>query len=348
MPVTDFTTEQVTAAERFPLWGDVTCQSHARCLLRSADKDDFLARMRLLDLGEIQLSALAFPHLQVARPSRLIRQGDPERYLVNCISGGDGSVSTSGSGSTDTGTTFRAGDVVMLDTSRPYWGDFNGLPDRWSHLVIQIPHTLVPLPEREVRRLLAVPFPAGGGMGGTFRRWLADLTQRADEFTPEDLPTLASVTTDLLTCLLARSLDAETAVAPESRRSALRVRVRDFIGRNLADPSLSPAGIAAAHHISVRHLYTLFEEDGTTPAAWIRARRLEHCRRDLADPALRHRPVHAVAARWGFTDPAHFSRIFRAAYGLPPRDWRQYACGDEPVQSPTSTVQKLARNSGAR
>ncbi|MFE0422923.1 hypothetical protein [Streptomyces sp. NPDC058953] len=30
-------------------------------------------------------------------------------------------------------------------------------------------------------------------------------------------------------------------------------------------------------------------------------------------------PVQAIAARWGFTDPAHFSRLLPAAYGTPPR-----------------------------
>jgi AraC-like DNA-binding protein len=46
------------------------------------------------------------------------------------------------------------------------------------------------------------------------------------------------------------------------------------------------------------------------------------CRRDLLDPALRDRPVSAIAARWGITDPAHFSRLFRATYGVPPSEYR--------------------------
>jgi AraC-like DNA-binding protein len=58
-------------------------------------------------------------------------------------------------------------------------------------------------------------------------------------------------------------------------------------------------------------------------AAWIRERRLERCRRDLLDPVLAERPVSAVAARWGLTDPAAFSRLFRAAYGVPPLEYRR-------------------------
>jgi AraC-like DNA-binding protein len=57
-------------------------------------------------------------------------------------------------------------------------------------------------------------------------------------------------------------------------------------------------------------------------AGWIRERRLERCRRALLDPALRHWSVSAIAAHWGFVDAAHFSRVFRAAYGLPPAEYR--------------------------
>lgn len=32
--------------------------------------------------------------------------------------------------------------------------------------------------------------------------------------------------------------------------------------------------------------------------------------------------MSAIAARWGLVDAAHFSRLFRAAYGLPPTEYR--------------------------
>jgi AraC-like DNA-binding protein len=66
-----------------------------------------------------------------------------------------------------------------------------------------------------------------------------------------------------------------------------------------ADPTLTPAMIAAAHHVSVRYLYRLFETEQSRVAAWIRQRRLERCPRDLLDPALRTQPVSAIAGRWG-------------------------------------------------
>jgi AraC-like DNA-binding protein len=71
----------------------------------------------------------------------------------------------------------------------------------------------------------------------------------------------------------------------------------------------------------------------------VRLRRLDRCRRDLLDPALRDRPVSAIAARWGFGDAAAFSRAFRTAYGLPPGEFRlavSVPFGAVPARSATS------------
>jgi AraC-like DNA-binding protein len=49
------------------------------------------------------------------------------------------------------------------------------------------------------------------------------------------------------------------------------------------------------------------------------------CRRDLADPALRHRPITDIAFAAGFNDLSHFSRAYRERYGCAPSDARQIA-----------------------
>lgn len=112
------------------------------------------------------------------------------------------------------------------------------------------------------------------------------------------------------------------AVAAETGQQASLRGVKAFIDGNLGDPRLTPGEIAAAHHISLRQLYRLFTAENSTVAEWIRARRLERCRRELTDPAMADRTIAAVAARWGFTSDAHFSRLFRTTYGLSPGAYR--------------------------
>ncbi|MFD8014916.1 helix-turn-helix domain-containing protein [Streptomyces sp. NPDC058955] len=103
-------------------------------------------------------------------------------------------------------------------------------------------------------------------------------------------------------------------------------RILAHIDDHLAG-DLSPGAVAAAHHISVRHLHALFRETGVTVGDHVRQRRLERIRRDLVDPALAHLPAYALAARWGLGDASHFSKVFRAAFGLSPRAVRDQARG---------------------
>jgi AraC-like DNA-binding protein len=140
---------------------------------------------------------------------------------------------------------------------------------------------------------------------------------------------LGEVALDLAAATLAAQVDAEDQLGPETRRQALLARIEAFIEHNLGDPDLTPTVIAAHHHISLGYLHRLFQPRELTVAAWIRRQRLERARADLADLRLRARPLHAIAAQWGFRHAADFSRAFRAAHGLPPGDYRHQVLSRE-------------------
>lgn len=318
--VIEFSTEVLPVEDRFPCWFEVASQAHMRNWIRSAHQDDFLASMRVLDLGSVQVSRLSYPSLEVRRTNKQVRQSDPEVYQLNLILSGTGGIAQSGREAV-----LSMGTFCLYDSTRPFHGHRSCSPDTPAALTVQFPKALMPLPPRSVDRLTAVTLPGHHGMGAMFARWLTDLVQRADELTPADTPTLATVTVNLLAALCAQHLDTPTTTTPEDRQTVLRARIRDYIQQHLPDPRLTPATIAAAHQISLRHLHRIFDADGMTPAAWIRHHRLEHSRQDLADPRLRHHPVHAIAGRWGFSEKSHFSRAFRTDYGISPKDYRQLA-----------------------
>jgi AraC-like DNA-binding protein len=103
----------------------------------------------------------------------------------------------------------------------------------------------------------------------------------------------------------------------------LGTRIMAFVQQNLTDPGLSPEQIAREHHIPVRQLYKLWMHNELSLSEWIMNERLEGARRAPAAPAAMTATIGAIARRWGFTDPTHFSRRFRGAYGLLPREWRR-------------------------
>ncbi|MGW7521824.1 AraC-like ligand-binding domain-containing protein, partial [Streptomyces sp. NPDC054796] len=130
--MTEFSTESVAAPERFDLFVETTDRSHMPNRLRSDDQDDFRARMRNLDLGEVQISTLSFSHLEITRPAKLIRQSDPEAYQINFFLRQEGILSLA-----TADTMLHAGDLVMMDSSRPYRGEVRAAEGDWSHLTVQ-------------------------------------------------------------------------------------------------------------------------------------------------------------------------------------------------------------------
>ncbi len=93
MLVTELSTASVAAPERFDQFVETTDRSHMPNRMRSDDQDDFRARIRRLDLGELQVSTMSFPHLEITRTAKLIRQSDPEAYLFNYWLRQDGALS---------------------------------------------------------------------------------------------------------------------------------------------------------------------------------------------------------------------------------------------------------------
>jgi AraC-like DNA-binding protein len=325
-----FRTAEVPAPERFPIWRDMMSQMLTPVEVRSERSADFHADLSLTDLGAIQVSRVTCASFEVRRGPKLIRQSDPELYQLSLNLGGRAGVTQA-----DRQAEVGLNQFVLYDTSRPFhaWtaaepGVAKGVTRGVTRGVakgvgVAFPRTLLPLHPNKARQLIARPLPGRDGIGALLAQFVAGLGDSVDRVGLNGRARLSTILLDLLAALLAQQLEAETALPPETYHHALLLRIRAFIQQRLGDRALTPSTIAAAHHISTRHLHRLFHEQGDTVAGWIRAQRLERCRRELADPLLGSRPIHVIAARWGFIDAAHFNRVFRAAYGQSPAAYRR-------------------------
>jgi AraC-like DNA-binding protein len=215
---------------------------------------------------------------------------------------------------------FRVGqgDFFIEHSSRPSWHAHPAA----QIVTVSFPRAMLPLPPNQVAKLAGMGFPGGHGVSALVSTFMRRLPRHLDDPGGATGARLGTTGVDLLTVALADRLDQLNGTSSEARQRTLLPRIYAFIEEEMADPALSPSTIAAAHHISVRYLYRLFQEQGRSVAGWIRQRRLERSRLDLLDPALADRSIGATAARWGFANDAHFNRVFRAAYGLPPGEFR--------------------------
>ncbi|MCR6482529.1 helix-turn-helix domain-containing protein [Amycolatopsis sp. OK19-0408] len=277
----------------------------------SAGGDGFRGRIRSSAADEVQVSEVtASPHV-VERTPALIARGERRYYKLSLVLAG-----TSLLVQDDREAILRPGDVALYDTHRPYSLVFE---EDFRTLVVMFPQRLIDLPAELVGRLTAVRMSGKEGVGNVVVPFLAQLGGNLDQLAGPAGARLAHSAIDLLATLVATELD----LAHTDPHHELMRRIRAHIDANLPSADLSPARIAAEHFISTRHLHGLFQEQGTTVAGWIRTRRLEHCRRDLLDPVHAGRPVAAIASRWGFVDAAHFSRVFKSAFGRSPSDLRR-------------------------
>jgi AraC-like DNA-binding protein len=152
-----------------------------------------------------------------------------------------------------------------------------------------------------------------------FRAHLAELFKSGEELPSSAQAMLGNATTELFRALVTTAADGHPA--SPGLLDVQYLRITRYVEDHLTDQGLDAEQVAAAHHISVRQVYAVWSANDVPLSQWIIAARLEGARRDLARPSPRHGTVAAVAHRWGFRDSTHFSRRFRAAYGMSPRDW---------------------------
>jgi AraC-like DNA-binding protein len=321
-------TEDLPKAERFEFWHDLMAHTVAPVRVTSDDPAGLRVRMRMTEFGPVQVSSLLVSTCESHRTPRLIRRSAPDTFQLVLTQQGHNVVTQDRKQAV-----LKASDLVLYHTSRPYHVRTTADRDTAQGIMAVIPHNTLPLPLRQLERSTVSTFSGRTGIGGLLCGFLTRLTADADQYQESDGPRLGMILPHLLTALLAHRLEVERALPPETHRQTLLIKVHAFIDQNLSDPDLDPAAIAAACNVSIRTLHRLFETQNATVAEWIRVRRLERCRRDLADPSLNNRPIHSIAMRWGFPDPAQFSRAFRAAYGTSPRGYRRQVSPRPPHRS---------------
>jgi AraC-like DNA-binding protein len=263
------------------------------------DVRGFRAGVVTRDLGPLRLAELVTPEGECFRDARSARAADSElwqvyvetRVQVEAEQGGGTAV-------------LGPSDLVLIDPERPV--RFASTATR--SVTMLVPRRSLRLRPGDVARLAGVRIRGDCGPGALVSSLARDMARSLSGFRAEDAARSAAAVIELVAVTVSAQL-GDSRPAPDE---ALRDRIAGFIEARLADRDLTPAKVAAVHHISVRRLHKLFEEEPLTVAALIRQRRLERCHADLAGS---DRTVAAVAARWGFADPAHFSRLFKAAYG---------------------------------
>jgi AraC-like DNA-binding protein len=143
---------------------------------------------------------------------------------------------------------------------------------------------------------------------------------------------------DLLT-IMADSAQCAGVLLPSSVRQASkrltahqRLLVRHVcraVHARCEDVSLRLGAFAAENAVSVAYLCTLFTQAVGVPfRSYLQAWRMAKVRRWLSESRL---SIKEIAVRVGYNDPNRLRLAFKAATGLPPREWRERRLAEREV-----------------
>lgn len=278
--------------------------------------DDVHTRLDLwgLDRHGTKLMSRTGTGLWLERTARQVRVSDPDRIGLTLLPAGEWTFHQFRTDHAASGTPR----LVLVHQGAAY--DHRRL-GRGTTIAVNVERSVLDVPVDTVIRA-SRNLNEASPLHALVCSYLVSLSRTACD-APASLVHAAATTLHLIRAVICAA--AGDGRQRDSLAASLCERIRMYIEANLTDPDLGPDRIAAAHHISVRHLYSLWRSQDITElslAHWIIRRRLESARRRLADPAAAHLTVAAIGRAYGFTDPTHFGRRFRAAYGETPRDWR--------------------------
>jgi AraC-like DNA-binding protein len=310
MTMTIHSTATTSPAQRAGHWDAVIAETYFPLHLTFRDAATFDGQLERRVIGPVSMSRLQTEAMQYERRPRHISEAREEEYLI---------------------TIPRRSPVEFRQLGRDVRCDPGGFllergdePYKFSYAaandlcVLKISKAVLSEKLRQPDRFCAKIFDGTTGVGGLFTMFAQKIFSQAP-LNANSEQVLGRQLIELLALSLDRQSDADDGVKSSVRAAHLR-RAEAMIRTSLADPALSPELVADACGISKRYLHELFSGANITVSQYIREQRLIAARDILELP--NHAPIAEIAYRFGFSDQAQFSRLFKAMFGRTPSGYR--------------------------
>jgi AraC family transcriptional activator of tynA and feaB len=308
-------TSAVRAHERLDYWRESVCREFVNVELSSPSGGDFQGALVSRSWADLRLSHICASAQRVQRTSRQAARASEDCYYAVLVLSGTELLEQDGKE-----VLLRAGDMALYDAARPHRLVFG---DHFQKLILHVPRAIMRARVPGVERYAAMAISGKAGMGAIASNFLKACDGQASQLCQREIAGLSEQALGLLAMALG-TLEPGTPSYSRSRSLSL-CRVKDYVEQHLAVADLDGAVVSAAMGLSARYTNKLFEDDGTSLMRYIWRRRLERCRDELRDLAEDNRRLSEIALRWGFNDFSHFSRTFKARFGMSPRAFRNSA-----------------------
>ena len=306
-----WSTTDVPAPHQFAYWREAVCEAVMNVSTEDAPHEHFSGNIACADYGGLRFATFTSTPHRIVRRALHIGRSSSAHFLVSLQRSGIGRLQQA-----NQSCDLQAGDIGIVDGGRPFSVSFPQMVDR---AVAVIPSAMLQnrapwLRDRPIGRMRRDP-----ELQPMLRMTIERLTNRTCQSTEE-----AELLTDNLCNLVAiLSAQSDSDVAMANERLSDIDRMLAFIRRHLADSDLSPQAVANYLNVSVRTVHNRFEARETSFGRALLELRLNEAQRALTDPRQVTVSVTQIAYGVGFNDLSHFTKAFRAKFGIAPGQYRK-------------------------
>lgn len=307
LPPRSNSTQSVARHERIEFWEAHSAAHLIGLRCSTHDPGGLQASALHYDLGAVRLTDIRGNQHVIERPTQML-SSHPKNAIFACLL-------LQGNAfffQQDTCTLLQPGDLIVYSTAQAY---LYGFTSQMRQIIVECdaPEVLAQRLDRAIHVERAAPQEGP---------WIIELKSAVLDFV--NAPLHSKVQACAQRCHAALQMLVSRGRAQIGSTDDWRLlQAKTYILDNLRRPELDMAEVARAQTISVRHLHRLFQASDGTPAEWMWQQRILLAQRELGSGSGGGSSISELAYRLGFSNPSHFSRLFRQQFQLSPSQYRQ-------------------------
>lgn len=269
--------------------------------------EGFAGQIREHQDGALKLSFVDARQARLFRTPQEVAAGEGGKYFA--VFQLDG---TAGMAQGDSRALLSAGDITLIDASRP--SDFT-YSDNSRQLSLILPSQLVEQTLRFNQVRCGHRIAATSPIALLSHRLILEATRQPDLSRQEGEATLEAIVSLLRPAISQADDDSD----PHERTFR---KTLNFIDQHIRSEELCPEWLAREVGMSTRGLYRMFAKKGLVVARYIKNRRLDLCAESLRQ-AGKEQKLSVLGYSWGFSDSSYFSTAFKTRFGVAPGEYRK-------------------------
>lgn len=306
-----FDTAVLPAEQRFAAWQSAVAEIYDIALPDGADPMTFNVKLDSCLLDDVQINHGVMSGVVTSRDQARIAADGLDHYQLVVYRRGEARV--------------RAGTREVLAATGSFIAvgldeDFHSVTTDHEILNLMIPRRRLAPRLDDPDQAHGIVFDARTGGGRLLADYIAALHASASGLSKRQAPQAVEALLTLAAMAL-NGAEFERRDPPSEADHALLIRAQTHIREHLAEPDLSPEGVASALGLSRARLYRLFTAHGGV-GEYIRELRLRRAFADLISPRNAGLQIAQIAYACGFNDPSYFARRFKARFDVAPGDVR--------------------------